>query len=73
MLDVEVLPGLRAERTGGWSWSLSLEEEGGRRLASISFSPTSLILGLLSLASILLYGDVNASARALLLGQIFNG
>ena len=28
---------------------------------------------LFSLLSILLYGDVNASARALLLGQIFNG
>ena len=58
---------------GGWGWTLSLEDEGGSRLASVSFSPASLILSLLSLLSILLYGDVNASARALLLGQIFNG
>merc|ERR1712129_320352 len=60
-------------RTGRSMLSINLENSRGEKISTMSFSPTSLIMSMITLLLYVFYGEGDLTSKGLIIAQILNG
>ena len=64
---------IQVVRTGRNMLNINLENSRGERISTISFSPTSLLMSLITLILYVFFGEGDLTSKGLMIAQVLNG
>ena len=68
-----VIKQVEGGRIGRQMFNINLENSRGDNISTISFSPTSLLLSLVTLVTYIFFGAGDLTAKSLMIAQVLNG